>query len=68
MVRRRGIRSLWAAIFVCSCLPLFAEDALNPTTALKSLSLEELSSLQVETVHGASARWTLFPPKLTCKL
>jgi iron complex outermembrane receptor protein len=43
-----------AAIFIGGLLPSYAVEAEDLTTALKGLSLEELSSIQVTTVYGAS--------------
>jgi iron complex outermembrane receptor protein len=43
-----------AALVICASLPPCAVDAVDLTAALKGLSLEELTSLQVETVYGAS--------------
>ena len=43
-----------ALFFVCASLPPCAVEGQNATAALKSLSLEELTSVQVDTVYGAS--------------
>jgi iron complex outermembrane receptor protein len=43
-----------AAMVICAFTPLYADDAGDTTASLKSLSLEELSSVPVETVYGAS--------------
>lgn len=52
----RGWRALFGAatLAFCAGLPSFAVDSQDATAALKSLSLEELSSIQVDTVYGAS--------------
>jgi iron complex outermembrane receptor protein len=43
-----------AALVIYARLPCFGGDAADLTSALKGLSLEELSSIQVDTVYGAS--------------
>ena len=52
--RCQGAGGVLAAIVICGFSPSYAEDAQDPTAALKSLSLEELTSMRVETVYGAS--------------
>ncbi len=54
VVRRQSAFGVMAAIVLFACLPLYADDGDNPAAVLKGLSLEELTSVKVDTVYGAS--------------